>query len=102
MADCIFCEVSEERITLRNDLAIAIRDAFPVVDHHSLVIPRRHVDEYFALTEGEILACDQLLRQLRERLTADDPSIKGFNVGVNIGSAAGQTIFHCRRLVVGI
>ena len=91
----MFCEPPQDRVTLRSDLAYVLRDAFPVTSLHSLVIPCRHTPDYFGLTREELIACDQLLRQTSEALRSADPSIAGFNIGVNVGSAAGQTVFHC-------
>ena len=93
--DCTFCHTDENRVVLENRLALAIRDAFPVTPLHVLVIPRRHTPDYFSLTKDEVLACDALLREARERIEDQDPSVEGFNIGLNVGTAAGQTIFHC-------
>jgi diadenosine tetraphosphate (Ap4A) HIT family hydrolase len=60
-----------------------------------LVIPFRHARDYFSVTTAELVACDDLLRKASKVLKSDDASIDGFNIGVNIGSTAGQTIFHC-------
>jgi diadenosine tetraphosphate (Ap4A) HIT family hydrolase len=92
---CIFCRPEEDRVLLRNDLAYALWDGFPVTPFHSLVIPRRHCQDYFSLTTEELLACNELLHKAREIVMERDPSIGGFNLGVNVGSASGQTIFHC-------
>ncbi len=92
---CLFCNVGEERIIAENDLAFAIRDGFPVTELHSLIIPKRHVSDYFELTEEELLACNDLLRIVKEEILARDTSVKGFNVGANSGLVAGQSIFHC-------
>ena len=92
---CLFCNVGEERIIAGNDLAFAIRDGFPVTELHSLVIPRRHVSDYFELTKEELLACNELLRTVKEEILARDASVKGFNVGANSGLVAGQSVFHC-------
>lgn len=80
---------------LQNDLAYVLWDGFPVTDFHSLIIPRRHAKDYFSLTRDEVIACDDLLRKVSDDLISRDPSITGFNIGANVGSAAGQTIFHC-------
>ena len=82
-------------VLLRNELACATWDGFPVTPLHCLIIPHRHVADYFSLSRDEVLACDGLLRQTRERLLAEDPTIQGFNIGLNAGAVAGQTIFHC-------
>ena len=92
---CIFCEISQDRIVESNDLAYLIRDAYPVTKSHSLVIPFRHVADFFSLTEKEVLACHSLLRLARDEIMEQDPSVDGFNVGINSGATAGQTIFHC-------
>ncbi len=94
-SDCIFCNPEAQRVFLRNELAYAFWDGFPVTPGHSLVIPRRHFPDYFSLTDDELLACDALLRQARDVLQADDPAIDGFNIGVNVGKVSGQTIAHC-------
>ena len=78
-----------------NRLACVIWDGFPVTRLHSLVIPFRHAEDYFSLSTEEVLACDELIREARVKLLSQDPSIAGFNIGVNAGAAAGQTIFHC-------
>jgi ATP adenylyltransferase len=95
MTTCPFCNPPTERVTFEEPLAFALRDAYPATPLHSLVIPRRHVADYFSLTTEELLACDYLLRQLREALTTEDHTIEGFNIGVNVGAVAGQTVFHC-------
>jgi diadenosine tetraphosphate (Ap4A) HIT family hydrolase len=95
VADCIFCNPPKEREFLSNDLAYVLRDGFPVTPMHSLVIPRRHAPDYFSLTQAELLACDALLHEARNVLKGTDSSIEGFNIGLNVGSAAGQTVFHC-------
>lgn len=93
--DCLFCSISRDRVILENQLAYAIRDGFPVTNMHTLVIPKRHAATYFDLTSQELLACNELLRSLREQILTEDPLVQGFNIGLNAGAAAGQTIFHC-------
>lgn len=95
-ADCIFCNLPKEReILAENTLAIAFADSYPVSRFHALVIPRRHVREFFGLSQAEINACVQLLHQVRAILEKRDESIKGFNVGANVEEAGGQSVFHC-------
>ena len=60
---------------------------------HSLVIPKLHVEDYFGLTRDELVAVDDLLLQLRQEILEQDKAVIGFNIGMNIGAAAGQTIF---------
>jgi len=92
---CLFCEIPPERVIATNELAYAIRDGFPVTPFHSLVIPKSHKIDYFSLSSDELLACDQLLRSLRDEIQALDPNVTGFNIGLNAGASAGQTVFHC-------
>ena len=92
---CIFCTLPADRIISQNEHAVAIRDGFPVTKGHSLVIPRRHVPDYFGLQRDELAACRDLLHQLRKVILESAPSVEGFNIGVNAGEVAGQTIFHC-------
>ncbi len=72
----------------------AIADRHPVTPGHMLIIPRRHVIDWFGLTEQERRDADALLHQLRARIMATDPTVTGFNIGMNCGADAGQTIFH--------
>ncbi len=91
---CDFCSVGSDRIVDENSLAFLISDAYPVTNHHSLVIPKRHVPTYFDLSGGEIDACTALLRTGKNRIEKIDSTVCGFNIGVNNGEAAGQTVFH--------
>lgn len=93
--ECLFCNIPKERIISENQYAYAIRDGYPVTDLHSLIIPKRHVGDYFGLANDEIVGCDLLLRAVRKEIIALDDSVKGFNIGVNCGIVAGQSIFHC-------
>ena len=95
MTDCIFCNIPDERIIDENDRAYVIKDGFPVTDGHSLIIPKRHVAEYFELSSYEITAIHELLVSTKEQLQSSDDAISGFNIGMNNGEDAGQTIFHC-------
>jgi ATP adenylyltransferase len=92
---CLFCEIPADRVIASNDLAYAIHDGFPVTPLHTLIIPKRHVETYFDLTEAEILACNRLLSGRREEILKSDPAVEAFNIGMNAGEVAGQTIFHC-------
>jgi ATP adenylyltransferase len=93
---CLFCNaLLERKIIAENALAYAIRDGFPVTDLHTLIIPKRHVDDYFGLTQAEINAVTKLVDKVREDILRDDKTVQGFNIGINCGAVAGQTIFHC-------
>jgi diadenosine tetraphosphate (Ap4A) HIT family hydrolase/5-methylcytosine-specific restriction endonuclease McrA len=93
--DCLFCTIPADRILLENELAYAIADGFPVTEKHCLIIPKRHAADYFALHQAEVNACNALLHTLRSKILAEDDSVTAFNVGMNNGADAGQTIFHC-------
>lgn len=92
---CLFCEIPNERVLYSNSLAYVIRDNFPVTSEHTLIIPKRHAIDYFCLNNDEILACNELIFQLRNEIMFKDKTVSGFNIGINAGEAAGQTIFHC-------
>ena len=92
---CPFCEIPPARVIAENRLAYAIRDGFPVTPLHTLIIPKRHVADYFGLTRPEVNACHQLLDQMKADIEREDPTVSGFNIGMNAGEAAGQTVFHC-------
>jgi diadenosine tetraphosphate (Ap4A) HIT family hydrolase len=92
--DCIFCEMDASRVILQDELCYVIRDEFPVTDLHTLIIPKRHVADYFSLFQPELNAINRLITGSREALTSADDSITGFNLGSNNGTDAGQTIHH--------
>jgi diadenosine tetraphosphate (Ap4A) HIT family hydrolase len=95
---CLFCEIqanNRKRIITENNLVYAIQDGFPVTEGHTLLIPKRHTLDYFGLTQEEVLAINQLMDSHRQLLQKEDPTIDGFNIGMNCGETAGQTIFHC-------
>lgn len=84
-----------ERVIAENSLAYAIRDGFPVTPLHTLIIPKRHVADYFGLTEAELLACNEMIKDAKAQIEREDSSVVAFNIGMNAGTAAGQTVFHC-------
>lgn len=90
---CRFCTLPAERIWLANDHALAFRDGYPVSEGHSLVVPRRHLVSIFDGTDEELQGLWSLVSRVRVALV-DEFSPDGFNVGVNDGRAAGQTIMH--------
>ena len=92
---CLFCNIKESGLADENILAYASYDTYPVSDLHCLIIPKRHVKNYFDLTEEEIVACDQLIKEIKKKIEIKDPLVKGFNVGTNSGKVAGQSIMHC-------
>ncbi len=90
---CPFCALPVSRILARNDFAITMRDAYPVTPGHTLVIPVRHVSSFFETTHAEREAMLALLDLAKLQLQAEfNPA--GYNIGINDGTAAGQTIAH--------
>ena len=100
MKSCIFCNLLEERIIKSYELFNIIRDLYPVTYLHSLVIPKRHVESYFDLYDEELKELSIVLKELKVDLEKTDDKISGFNIGINIGKDAGQTIFHCHIHVI--
>ena len=92
--DCLFCGIDTGRIIAENELCYAIRDGFPVTPLHTLIIPKRHVADYFDLYQPELNAIQSLLQDQRKQIMTADPTVSAFNVGINAGAEAGQTIFH--------
>ncbi|MBV7377295.1 HIT domain-containing protein [Maritimibacter dapengensis] len=91
---CLFCKIEADRIVGQNQLAYAIRDAYPVTELHTLVLPKRHVANYFDLYQPERNAIEDLLQRQRKEICTLDRSVSGFNIGANAGASAGQTVFH--------
>ena len=92
---CLFCNINESGLAEENDLAYASYDTFPVTDMHCLIIPKRHVKNYFDLTDEEIIACNMLIKNIKKEIEFKDPKVKGFNIGTNAGKISGQSILHC-------
>jgi len=90
---CPFCELKDRVILAENDHAVAVADGFPVSPGHALIVPRRHVASLFETTEEERRAIWALLEEVR-RILVEKHTPDGFNIGVNDGAAAGQTVMH--------
>ena len=92
---CIFCIVKKQEIIYENDYAFVSYDSYPVSKFHSLIIPKRHVKNFFDLNDEELNACNKLIKKIKSKIENDDNLVEGFNLGTNAGSVAGQTIMHC-------
>ena len=92
---CLFCNPKKSGIDHENNLAYASYDTYPVSDYHCLIIPKRHVKDYFKLTNEELIACNDLVKIVKEEIINKDSSVKAFNIGVNVGKISGQSIMHC-------
>ena len=91
--DCPFCNLPADRIISKSDYAVTTRDGFPVSDGHTLIIPKRHVQSFFELQAIEKAAVLQALDNAKETLDRES-SPDGYNIGINDGEAAGQTVMH--------
>jgi diadenosine tetraphosphate (Ap4A) HIT family hydrolase len=95
IAGCIFC--SRERVAAAvavHGSAFTLEDLYPVTEGHMLVIPRRHITDFFTMTDAERADSLALIDQLGRLVRTSDPTVLGFNIGMNCGEAAGQTIMH--------
>jgi len=90
---CPFCHLPPERIVSCNALGLIVRDAYPVSPGHTLVIPRRHIGSFFELRPDEHKALLALLDQAQAELQHSHQP-QGYNIGINDGPAAGQTVSH--------
>ncbi len=94
MDTCLFCDFDNEELIEEGEHCYARRDGYPVSEHHTLIIPKRHVASYFDLSEEEVLDMFRMTRLMKQRIEALDSTVGGFNAGVNAGKEAGQSIFH--------
>ena len=94
--DCIFCNKTNCKVISSTKHFFIIRDtAYPVTKHHTLIVTHRHIDDYFDLNKEEINDLDEILKNQKRELKQLDKEISAFNIGVNIGRDAGQSIMHC-------
>ncbi len=96
---CPFCELNATDVVAASEFAVAFRDRYPVAEHHTLVIPRRHVASLFELDANELADVWALVAEVRQSLAVEF-GIEAFNVGVNDGVAAGQTVLHAHVHVI--
>ena len=92
---CLFCNSEKSGCAHENELAYASYDSYPVSEYHCLIIPKRHIKDYFDLSNEELIACNELIKIVKKEITNKDTSVKGFNLGTNIGKVSGQSILHC-------
>ena len=92
---CLFCNSKESGFIFENQLSFASYDTYPVYKYHCLIIPKRHVKDFFEITEEELMACNELIKKVKDEVIKRDTTIKGFNLGTNIGVVSGQSILHC-------
>ena len=92
---CLFCNINSKDLIFDNEFAFASFDSYPVSKYHSLIFPKRHILDYFELTNDELLACNDLIKKIKKKIQNEDKTVDGFNIGTNSGVAAGQSIMHC-------
>jgi len=95
LLSCLFCNKKKQKIVYSSELFFVVRDSFPVTKYHTLIIPHRHVSNFFDLNEGELIDLNKILKKQRKSLMDLDKDISAFNIGVNAGKDAGQSIMHC-------
>lgn len=91
---CPFCQDESRKVIEKFKSVLAIEDKYPVTTGHLLVIPCRHTSDFFSMTNQERADAMKLLGRLKHLLQINDPTIIGFNIGVNCGESAGQTVLH--------
>ncbi len=97
---CPFCDIANKsNIITENDLCVAFFDSYPVSDGHALIIPKRHEASYFELTNDERSAMAMLVTEVK-RVIDERYNPDGYNIGINIGEAAGQSVFHCHMHLI--
>ena len=92
---CLFCNINGKDLVFDNEFAFASFDSYPVSKYHSLIVPKRHILDYFELTNDELLACNDLIKKIKKKIQNEDKTVDGFNIGTNSGVVAGQSIMHC-------
>ena len=97
---CLFCNSKASGIAHENELAYASYDTYPVSNFHCLIIPKRHFRDYFDLTDDELIACNDLIKKIKNEITTKDKTVKAFNIGTNAGKISGQSIMHCHIHII--
>ena len=92
---CIFCNIRKDDLIFENKLAYASSDNYTVPKFHSLITPKRNVENYFQFSPEEINSLHALILKTKESILKKDSSIKCFNIGTNTVKVAGQLIMHC-------
>lgn len=90
---CIFCTLPLERIHLEFDRWLVIRDGYPISPGHTLIIPKRHINDFFDINENEHSELKKVIKECKSGLD-EEYKPDGYNIGINCGEAAGQTVMH--------
>lgn len=97
--NCPFCSLPANRIILEAELAVSFWDGYPVSPGHALIVPRRHVETWFDLSAEEQAAMTAAIDEVRARIEKEH-SPDAYNIGINSGRAAGQTVPHVHVHVI--
>ena len=92
---CLFCDTKKSGVSHENGLAYASYDTYPVSKFHCLIIPKRHIRDFFDLTTEELIACNDLIKIMKQEILNKDTKVQAFNIGTNAGKISGQSIMHC-------
>ena len=92
--NCIFCNKNKLNIIFEDETFYVIRDAYPVTKDHTLIILNEHDKTYFDLEDKDIVQLNNIIKSQKKSLMDEDNSITGFNIGINQGESAGQTVMH--------
>ena len=93
--ECLFCNKKKQKIIYSTELMFLVRESYPVTKLHTLIIPHRHISDFFDLNNDELKDLIKILKKERQSLLDLDKEITAFNVGVNAGEDSGQSIMHC-------
>ena len=94
MKDCVFCNIEDSSKIYEDEFFFIIRDGFPVTNLHTLFITQRCMDSYFDLTDDELNRLQKLIKEQKDLILKGDSNVTGFNIGINVGIDAGQTVMH--------
>jgi diadenosine tetraphosphate (Ap4A) HIT family hydrolase len=97
--NCVFCQIARDNVLVENEYFIAVRDIHPVAPGHCLIIARRHVASFFELSQEEMVSLHDLASLLKTKLD-QEYAPDGYNLGMNCGAAAGQSVFHFHMHVI--
>ena len=93
-AGCPFCNLDKSKFEVEDQFSYVTGDLHPVTKLHMLVIPKRHIADFFGLERTELISLYELLQTTRDKIQQIDPTVTGFNVGTNAGTDAGQSVAH--------
>ena len=94
MKDCVFCNIEDSSKIYEDEFFFIIRDGFPVTNLHTLFITQRCIESYFDLTDDELNRLQKLIKEQKNLILKEDSNVTGFNIGINVGIDAGQTVMH--------